>query len=592
MGRDRNQDEHATQCNQRVVSLQPIYDIAEICAQQGVTHAIVCPGSRCAPLTISFSRHPAIKVRTFSDERSAAFVALGIAQQTKAPVVLICTSGSAAYNFAPAVAEAFYSHVPLIILTADRPKEWINQLDGQTIQQNEIYGRHVKKFFELPADHTHPDAVWYLYRTVNEAILLSQQGQQGPVQVNIPLREPLYPKREETITFSKDLKIISEEKNTFSLSEADWNYVQQQWPSHKKVAIVGGQDIYSAVLTAALHVSTTIHAAVLIGDVISNLHRIENTVKYSDSFLAHGGSEIKESLRPELLITFGRSVISKNLKVFLRKYRPAQHWHIQESGDVADTFQSLTRIIRCNPTVFFEKLNSLVIESDFEHQKRENFKSLWKAEEHKTERAITQFFAPPQVSEFHFLHEVIQSLPECNLHLANSMTVRYANFIGLKNDKDNVTVYSNRGTSGIDGCTSTAVGHSLASDKPNVLITGDLAFFYDRNAFWHNYDLPNLRIVVLNNHGGVIFGMIDGPGELPEAEEFFITQQKLSAKNLCLEFGLEYARIDTTKKIKNVLSDFFEMDGKPKLIEIDTDSKKSKQVFEQFKQLIRKGYES
>jgi len=574
------------------VSLQPIYDIAEICSQQGIRNAILCPGSRCAPLTISFSRHPSIKVRTISDERSAAFIALGIAQQTKEPVVLICTSGSAAYNFSPAVAEAFYNHVPLIILTADRPKEWINQLDGQTIQQNEIYGRHVKNYFELPADHTHTDAIWYLHRTVNEAILLSRQGQHGPVHINIPLREPLYPATKEEISFSKNLKIVTEEKTISPLSEADWAFIQQQWPLHKKVAIVAGQGTPNVELTSALHISNSIHSAALIGDVISNLHKTEQVIRYSDGFLAHCGEEIKSSLKPDLLITFGRSVISKNLKVYFRKYKPAQHWHIQQAGEVADTFQSLTRIIRCDPTIFFEKLNSLAIESDFEHQKRENYKSLWKAEEHKIERAIHQFFTSPQFSEFHLIKDVLQALPECNLHLANSMTVRYANFIGLKNEKDKVTVYSNRGTSGIDGCTSTTVGHSLSSSTPNILITGDIAFFYDRNAFWHNYELPNLRIVVLNNHGGVIFGLIDGPGELPEAEEFFITKQKLSAKNLCLEFGLEYARIDNTKKIKNVLKDFFEMDGKPKVIEIETDSKTSKQVVEQFKQLIRKGYES
>ena len=592
MGRDRNKNEYATQRNQRVVSLQPVYDIAEICSQQGIRNAIVCPGSRCAPLTISFSRHPSIKVRTISDERSAAFIALGMAQQTNTPVVLICTSGSAAYNFSPAVAEAFYNHVPLLILTADRPMEWINQLDGQTIQQYEIYGRHVKKYFDLPADHEHPDAIWYLHRTVNEAILLSKQGQPGPVHINIPLREPLYPAKHEEITFSKELKIIGEEKNISSLSQADWNFIQQQWPLHKKVAIVGGQGNHGVELISALHISNSIHSAALIGDVISNLHQTEQVIRYSDSFLAHCGNEIKNSLMPDLLITFGRSVISKNLKVFLRKYKPTQHWHIQAAGEVADTFQSLTRIIRCDPTHFFEKLNSLAIESDFEHQKRDNYKSLWKAEEHKIERAISPFFIPAQLSEFHLLHDIITALPECNLHLANSMTVRYANFIGLKNEKDKVTVYSNRGTSGIDGCTSTAVGHSLSSNKLNILITGDVAFFYDRNAFWHNYDLPNLRVVVLNNHGGVIFGMIDGPGDLPEAEEFFITKQKLSAKNLCLEFGLEYARIDNSKKIKNVLKDLFEMDGKPKVIEIETDSKTSKQVVEQFKQLIRKGYES
>lgn len=572
--------------------LQPIYDIAQLCSLHGITDAVVCPGSRCAPLTLAFSRHPKMRVRTFSDERSAAFIALGLAQQTGKPVVLICTSGSAAYNFAPALAEAFYSHVPVLVLTADRPKEWIGQFDGQTIRQENIYGDHVKKYFELPADYEHPDAVWFIQRTVNEAIHLAQRDHGGPVHINIPLREPLYPAKEETILFSESVKIVTEEKSISSLSENDWHFIQQQWPLYKKVAVVGGQGVFGVELTTALHISNTIHAVALLGDVISNLHGIENVIRYSDSFLAHSNNEIKESLKPELLITFGRSVISKNLKVFLRKYKPAQHWHITEGGEVADTFQSLTRIIRCEPSLFFEKLNSLAIESDFEHQKRENFNSLWKAEEHKMERAITQFFSSPQLSEFHFVHAVMQSLPKCNLHLANSMTVRYANFIGLKNEKDYVTVYSNRGTSGIDGCTSTTIGHALASGEVNVLITGDLAFFYDRNAFWHNYSLPNLRIVVLNNHGGVIFGLIDGPGELPEAEEFFITRQKLSAKHLCQEFGIEYIRIDNIKKMKNTLHDFFEPDGKPRLIEMETDSTIGKKTFEQFKQLIKQGYES
>lgn len=572
--------------------LQPIYDIAEICSQHGITNAIVCPGSRCAPLTISFNRHPSITVRTFSDERSAAFIALGLARQTHKPVVLICTSGSAAYNFAPAIAEAFYSNVPLIILTADRPSEWISQLDGQTIKQKEIYGGHVKKYFELPSDYSHPDAIWFIHRSINEAINLSKQETPGPVHINIPLREPLYPGKDEQIEFTKSIRIVAEEKITSSLNLADWEYIQQSWPSTKKVLIVGGQHQLDKKEKQLLESFIRKHKAVLIGDVISNLHELDQTVRYSDNFLATANDDLKKSLQPDLLITFGLSVISKNLKLFLRKYRPAQHWHIQPAGEVADTFQSLTKIIRCDSHLFFNKLINLEEGGDFENQKRENYRLLWEAEEHRTIRSINMFFEQPTLNEFHFVHEVIQSLPEStHLHLANSMTVRYANYIGLNSDKS-ITVHSNRGTSGIDGCTSSAVGYSLESDQLNVLITGDLAFFYDRNAFWHNYPMPNLRIIVLNNHGGVIFGVIDGPGELPEAEELFITKQKLSAKNLCQEFGIEYALIDNVKKVKNVLKDFFEPDARPKLIEIETDSKTSKQIFEQFKQLMKKGHDS
>jgi 2-succinyl-5-enolpyruvyl-6-hydroxy-3-cyclohexene-1-carboxylate synthase len=171
------------------------------------------------------------------------------------------------------------------------------------------------------------------------------------------------------------------------------------------------------------------------------------------------------------------------------------------------------------------------------------------------------------------------------------MSVRYANYVGLSSDQTGIEVFANRGTSGIDGCNSTAVGHSLLSDVPNVLITGDLAFFYDRNAFWHNYLLPNLRIVLLNNHGGIIFKMIDGPGSVPEADEYFITKQALSAKKLCEEFDFEYLKLDNKRKIKNLIQDFFDSDKRTKVLELETDITLNKEVFDNLKKQIRKSYE-
>lgn len=570
---------------------QPIYDIASICYQRGLQQAVICPGSRCAPLTLAFSRHSKIQTRTFSDERSAAFIALGIAQQTSLPAIMVCTSGSAAYNFAPAVAEAYLQHVPLLVFTADRPAEWIDQLDGQTIHQNNIFGNHVKKSFELPQDYSHPDSHWHINRIVNEAITLSLEFPQGPIHINAPFREPLYPLKGESINFSEDVRII--ENTPLHVSLADKDQVEEQLRNFTKILIVAGQGQPSDNLSKALEKFSKAHDAPVIGDIISNTHGLQQTLRHADVFLGQADESVKKSLQPELIISFGQSVISKNLKTFLRKYKPKEHWHIQTSGVAADTFQSLTKNIQTTPACFFDQIESHHETPPFEKQRRENFFHLWQAEEHRTIRSSKTFFSKTDLGELHVIHAVMQALPKrCNLHLANSMTVRYANFIGLEAEKKGVRVFSNRGTSGIDGCTSTAVGHALTSEVPNILITGDMAFFYDRNAFWHNYKLPNLRVLIINNHGGVIFGMIDGPGNLEESNEYFITQQKLKARNLAEEYNFVYTQLDNIRKLKNAIKDFFEFDGNTKVLELESSVTRAKESFEEFKNTIRKEYEA
>lgn len=573
--------------------LQPIYDIAELCARQGIHQAIACPGSRCAPLTIAFARHNEITCRTFSDERSAAFVALGIAQQISKPTLLICTSGSAAYNFAPAIAEASLQEIPLLIFTADRPKEWIDQWDGQTIRQSNIYGSHVKKSYDLPEDYEHPDSVWYINRVVNEAIALSQEFPKGPVHINVPLREPLYLKENEKISFSKNLRSIQVSQSKFTLAEAEHKSLSQTLSGFSKVILLAGQQDYHAGMAKAVTKFCKVNQVALIGDVISNYHSLPKNIRYADVFLGACGDSIQKSLQPELVITFGKSVISKNLKQFLRKNKPTQHWHIQPSGVAADTFQSLTRVIHCDPKSIFEELSESPAIGKFELQKKENYTQLWNAEEHRTELSYQSFFSKAEFSELSALREIISALPaRCNLHVANSMSVRYANLIGLTEKNKGIHVYANRGASGIDGCTSTAVGHALSSDIPNILISGDLAFFYDRNAFWHNYQIPNLHIVVVNNQGGIIFNLIDGPNELEEKDSYFITNQKLTAAHLAAEFDFNYQKADSTKSLKAALKDFTNFVGKTKVLEIISNQQTGKETFNKFKQHIKKGYDS
>lgn len=572
---------------------QPIYDIAEIGARKGLKHVVLSPGSRCAPLTLAFSRHPQLDCKTISDERSAAFIGLGLAQQTRQATVLVCTSGTAVYNFAPAVAEAFFSKTPLLIFTADRPAEWIAQQDGQTIYQENIFGKHVKKSFQLPQDYDHPDSKWAINRIVNEAINEANQYPQGPVHINAPFREPLYPTASEDFSYSKAVRTIDAVSGELSLAKTLRKQLVKEWSGYHKVLIVAGQQAYHEPTAKLLEQICRKHNLPLVGDVICNLHIMEDLVRHADLFLGQANNEVKKSLQPELLITFGESVISKNLKLFLRQYPAAVHWHIQPSGIPSDSFQSLTRIIHTEPAEFFNFLDSFDISENFDQQKRSNYQKLWEVEERKTNRLLQEFYPQENFGELELVKEILEQLPSpCNLHLANSMSVRYANFIGLPAKQKGIEVFSNRGTSGIDGCTSTAVGHALVSTVPNILITGDMAFFYDRNAFWHNYPMANFRAVVLNNHGGTIFNLIDGPSALPESDEYFITRQALSAKKLCEEFGFDYLKIDNKRKIKNTLKDFFEFDGSTKILEIETTHELNKSIFEALKKKIKTSYES
>ncbi len=571
---------------------QPIYDIAELCVQRNIKQVVLCPGSRSAPLTLAFARHPEINTRTFSDERSAGFVALGMAQQSGEPVVVVCTSGTAAYNLAPAVAEAYFSQTPLLVLTADRPAEWIAQLDGQTIFQAEIFGRHVKKYLQLPQDYDDPDSLWAINRMVNEAMNLCMQSPRGPVHINAPFREPLYPsKTEGKITYNQNVRLLDERPASLELSQEVKDKIRREWRNFNKILLVGGQQDRDAKTIEALLGLCLKKDVAVIGDIISNLHEVSDTIRHSDLFLGQARHEMKEQLQPELLITFGQSVVSKNLKIFLRKYPAKQHWHVQPAGAVADTFKNLTSVYHASPHLFVTFLASL---DESSAENRQAYIRRWQDEDQRTRKILNDFFTGEPLTELKMVKTFLEHLPaNANLHLANSMSVRYANFFGLDKEKKGVRVFSNRGTSGIDGCTSTAVGHSLTSQRPNFLITGDLAFFYDRNAFWHNYPLENLRILLLNNHGGLIFDILEGPSSLPEAREYFITRQTLNARKLCEEFGFQYFRTEAGKEWTDVLTDFVEAGAKKtKVVELETDTTLNKNEFEELKMKIKKSYES
>jgi 2-succinyl-5-enolpyruvyl-6-hydroxy-3-cyclohexene-1-carboxylate synthase len=586
--------------------LQPILSIAEICARKGFKHFVLSPGSRVAHLAIAMVRHPQIETFTLTDERSAAFVALGMAnqalqaailsQKTAHWVGLACTSGTAVYNYAPAVAEAFYQQVPLLILTADRPPEWIDQQDGQAIHQSHIFGKHVKASYELPADYTHPDAVWHIQRIVNEAINLMQTKPYGPVHINVPIREPFYPSETEEVKYDKNTKIIQVIDNQSVISKLIWNELIADWESLTKKLIVLGQDYAQPHLLKALQCLHQDFRIPMVADIIANAHTLPDLLRFHDTFLMSEDSFLKQKLQPDLLITCGKSLISKNLKLFLRNYKPHQHWHIQPAGVPADTFQTLTHHIKVEPSYFFQQLYAdldfqTMLERDEEGEEND-YNTLWQSKNRGAAKLIYQFASnhkPLKFNELSIVNEIIEHLPPRGiLHLANSMSVRYANFFGLASSSE-MQVFANRGTSGIDGSTATAVGSAwLEPNKIVCLITGDLAFFYDRNGLWHNYLPANLRIILLNNQSGNIFRMIEGPSRQPELEEYFETFHSLTAQNTAQDFNLIHYFAQNFEELKNQWQDFFAQSDKPKLLEIKTDKKINAEVFNQLKTEAKK----
>lgn len=574
------------------MSHEVIYHIAEICSKKNLRRFVVSPGSRSAPLTLAVVRHPQIETKIISDERSAGFIAMGMAQQTRNAVGLICTSGSAAYQYAPAVAEAYYQQIPLLILTADRPPEWIDQLDGQTINQREIYGKHVKESFELPDSYHHADQSWHVYRIISDAINVAHEYPMGPVHINVPLREPLYPSSDKKISWPSELKVIRNTKSFQDLNENDWDTILEKWRKYDRKLVVAGQDPYNSRLLAALKRISNHYKIPIIGDIISNLHPLPQIVSHGDMIFNHGNQKLKEIAKPQLIITFGKSIISKSLKLYLRSFKPQEHWHIEPVAKKADTYQTLTEIIQIAPETFFERLDYLLSKFTSDHFHNYDYFNQFNNLESKAKQVL-QHIDHQDLSDLLTSKFVIEKTPDDScLHLANSMSVRYANFIGLGENHRYLEVFCNRGTSGIDGSNGTAVGAAMATHKMVVLLTGDLAFFYDRNAFWHNYKLNNLRIVILNNHGGGIFGLIPGPSQQPELEEYFETKNHLTAYHTASEMGFEYFHCNEISNLESVLDVFFSSSEKPRILEVETDREQNIKTYQEFIKEIKKNYES
>jgi 2-succinyl-5-enolpyruvyl-6-hydroxy-3-cyclohexene-1-carboxylate synthase len=385
----------------------------------------------------------------------------------------------------------------------------------------------------------------------------------------VPLREPLYTPLPEPVS----PKIIRTSPTIATLDDNQWQNIAHEWNrAQKKLVIAGGMFNNNSTLNTLLGQLAQRSDTLVVAENLSNLYH-ENFIFDPEKFLAVIPEAEKQYLQPDLLVTFGNSVVSKRLKLFLRNFRPSAHWLIDAGHAYTDTYQSLTRILPLPAETFFQSLLSNTDDSVSNYSR--HFLSLHKTIQHQAEKILASL----PFCDLTAVHFILNHLKEgTNLHLANSMPVRYAQ---LFRTRAGIRYYSNRGTSGIDGCTSTCAGMAAVSDSGAVLITGDLAFLYDSNALWNNHLDSHLKIIVLNNGGGNIFQMIDTSPEIEPVLNYFTTPHSVNLKNLVEAFGLQYFRAESMEQLNDCFPSFLEANV-PAVLEITTDPEVNTQVYKTF----------
>ena len=553
--------------------------VIQLCAAKGILHVVISPGSRNAPLTIGFATHPEIKTYSIVDERCAAFFALGMAQELQQPVAVVCTSGSALLNYYPAVAEAYYSKIPLVVISADRPKHLIDVGDGQTIRQENVFENHILFSANLKQDIAEnserfsrevniPSFIQDKLLDITEARIDKNQEQinkainvaikkNGPVHINVPFAEPLYETQNE---FTEEITVIAPVNSDEVLDKEKFTIFLDDWNLSKKRMVLIGVNPPNKIEQEFLDYLANDSATVVFTESTSNTHHPDFFPGIDKIIAPLNDNEFSE-LQPDILLTIGGLIVSKKVKVFLRNYKPKNHYHLGENK-AFDTFFCLKHHFEISENSFFKQFDIKNFSTESEYQNK------WLSVKNERKEKHSEYLKALPFSDFKAFEVILSKLPDnLVLHLSNSSTIRY---VQLFNANSSIIQYCNRGTSGIDGSTSTAIGHAVISEKQNVLITGDLSFFYDSNALW-NANIPNnFRVIIINNSGGGIFRILPGDKNTKNFETYFETTHNLTAEHLCKMYGIEYRSASEKVGLKNELNSFFTGNNSPKLLEVFT----------------------
>lgn len=560
---------------------QAVLQFVHFCKEVGLTQIVVSPGSRSAPLVLALNRIGGITLHTAMDERSGAFLALGMAISINKPVAILCTSGTALLNYGPAVAEAFYQQIPLFVLSADRPPESIDQLDGQAIRQLGILESHTKFWANMPSLDETESAQKHARFLINKAFFEANSFPKGPVHLNFPFREPLYPSGSVDFNWPKGSISIHAPKSALKLDPSIFHRLSELFLAHPRRLVLVGQTPWNENLKNSLLALSQYGQVVVAGDCLNNLAEAGLQSRlldwYPDSFF-------EDESCPEILITLGLGQLSKKIKNFIKKNSPKHHWHICESGFPADPLGTLTEVVNCDPHWFLAQLaETAFFQFEDKKEKAQSFQQRWISKEIDVERKLNQVIEEQPWSDFYAVYSVLDKIPsQSSLFAGNSMAIRYVNVWSSRLDPT-VWFFANRGTSGIDGCVSTSLGIARANPMRNMFaIVGDMSFFYDRNGLWGQVIPPNFKIVVLNNAGGNIFRILPGSGKVPELEALFEMNQPLSARGTAIEAGMGYFSLNCSSDAESVIQSWLSHSGSA-LLECFTDKISNEIVYSNLK---------
>ncbi len=567
--------------------------VVRLCDSFSIQRVVICPGSRNAPLTNGFVSHPNFITYSIVDERAAAFFALGMAQQLMQPVALVCTSGSALLNFYPAIAEAFYSDIPLVILSADRMPHSIDIGDGQTIRQKNVFSPHVEAEASLLPDVIHAtstlianplqtlvakatdqktiEAIQLKHQQQNEKeiarVLSAAIQQQGPVHLNIPLEEPLYEMTKNALS----VKEYPIPKKKEAVSESEMALCKTLWHSTPNKWVIIGQMAPNQLDEEWITQLCNDPSVVVFSETTSNVF-LKKGIASIDTLMAPLEQIMDDShdITPSILLTFGGMVVSKKIKAFLRKNQPEHHWHV-DPKKAYNTYYCLNQHFKCTPNAFFKSLYT-----NFSSQSNSSFQpsvlKVYNAFKQKGQEYINTL----PFSDFYVFKTLAAVLPSSyHLQVANSSSIRYTQLLDWSKG---IQFFSNRGTSGIDGSTATAVGAAQINPLPTLLITGDLSFFYDVNGLWNNHVPSNFKIILINNNGGGIFRILPGEKDTSTFDTYFETLHERKAKYIAKAFDFEYQHVHSKWRLKQKLTRFFADGKRPKIIEIETPRQLNDQV--------------
>ena len=549
--------------------------LTSLLLEYGVSDAVVCPGSRNAPIVHNLSVCEAIRCRPVTDERSAAFYALGLAIATRRPTVVCVTSGSALLNVMPAVAEAAYQHVPLVVISADRPQQWIDQLDGQTIPQPDALGRFVRKAVQLPEPHNDEER-WLCRRLVNEAMHLATCRQGAPVHINVPISEPL---------FEFDTEQLPQLSRFNNIKRAAIKDASMDMPDAfhkaKRPMIVIGQLAHGTVSHETIR--SLSEKYVVMSEPLSNpsymtIH-FDEAIRYivSDNSSINDDEDDKTAYYPDYVIYVGDTLVSKPARRFLRNAKAPSCLITPDAADIHDPLMTLTDIVECDTDSINALLASLCDAPDTDERCR--FHDRWQSFL-DAYAAHADAYAPEysQMATVKYFEEQLADLDiDICVHYANSSAVRLACIYAQH------YVWCNRGVNGIEGSLSTAAGFSLATHDMTVCVIGDLSFFYDQNALWNSNLRGNLRIILLNNRGGGIFRQLPGLSDSPAADDLVMASHENTAQGICTQNDIGYMSAKSMDEMQiGVVTLLTRESERPMLLEVFTNSNDDVKALEKY----------